>query len=133
MKFFLTKHCKERYVERVQNGLNPGGNILMTILNDLNEAKDITDKIYRECPRYILHLHEKYKEAGQRILQKDNILFIGKKRPGTGTPGKINDGIFDVFTCYNQGYQYLANFKSTVLNNEDIYIKIKQVKKLNRA
>jgi len=133
MKFFITQHAKERYVERIQNGLNSSNNLLLSILNDLNMAKDITDKIFRECPRYILALHEKYKsDISFRILQQEKKLFIVKKRPGTGTKNSQTDGLFDVLTCYNEGINYLINFKSTVLSNEEIYLKIKAIKKKNR-
>lgn len=79
MKFWLTQHCKERYIERILNGLNTIDNLNISILKKIEAGKDITNKIYDECPRYILFLYEKYKELGITIIKSENILFITKK------------------------------------------------------
>ncbi len=68
MKFFITKHCQQRYIERINNGLNVDDNVLFTILDKVNAGKDITNKIYDEIPRFILYLYEKYGELGQTII-----------------------------------------------------------------
>ena len=41
MKYFISKHCQERYLERVLNGKNNVNNLLATIFNDLNNSKNI--------------------------------------------------------------------------------------------
>ncbi len=121
MKFFITKHCQQRYIERVNNGLNVDDNVLFTILNKVSAGKDITNKIYDEIPRFILYLYEKYGELGQTIIKSDNIIFITKKRVGT-------NNLFDAITCYFDN-NYLSQYKNTVLSREDIFIKIKEAKK----
>lgn len=122
MKFWLTQHAKERYVERILNGLNNHENLNITILKQLSSGKDITNKIYDECPRYILFLYEKYKELGLTIIQNDNILFITKKRKGT-------HNLYDVLTCYFDNGSHLKQFKNTALTREEIFLKIKEIKR----
>ena len=122
MKFWLTQHSKERYVERILNGLNMVDNLNVTILKQISKGKDITNKIYDECPRYILFLYEKYKELGLTIMRSDNILFITKKRKGTYD-------LYDVITCYYEDGNYLRGFKSSVLSRVEIFLRIKEIKK----
>jgi hypothetical protein len=121
MKFWLTQHSKERYKERILNGLNPFENLNVTILKQISAGADITNKIYDDCPRYVLFLYEKYKELGIKIVRFENILFITKKRKGT-------DNLFDVLTCYLEDGNYLKQFKNTTLSRQDIYLKIKILK-----
>lgn len=84
MKFFITHHAGERYIERIRCGLNSANNNLFAeILTKLNTGKDITNKVFDEAPRYILYLYEKYKQLGLTIIQTDDIIFICKKRSGT--------------------------------------------------
>ena len=122
MKFWLTQHSKERYVERVLNGLNTVDNLNVTILKQISAGVDITNKIYDECPRYILYLYEKYKELGLKIIKSGNVLFLTKKRKGT-------ECLYDVITCYLENSNYLRQFKNTALSREMIFIKIKEIKR----
>lgn len=121
MKYYITKHCVERYVERINNGLNNQHNIFDTIFKILNKGKDITNIVYDKCPRYILYLYEKYQTAGQVIIESDNIIFICRKRKGT-------DSLYDVLTCYHKN-DYLKQYINTVLTRQEIFIKINAIKK----
>jgi hypothetical protein len=121
MKFWLTKHSKERYVERILNGLNTVDNLNITILKQISSGIDITNKVYDECPRYILYLYEQYGELGLTIIKSGNVLFITKKRKGTYD-------LYDVVTCYLEDGNYLKQFKNTALSRENIFIKIREIK-----
>jgi hypothetical protein len=118
----LTQHSKERYVERILNGLNTLDNLNVTILKQISAGVDITSKVYDDCPRYILFLYEKYRELGLKIIKSGNILFITKKRKGTYD-------LYDVVTCYLEDGNYLRQFKNTALSREMIFIKIKEIKR----
>lgn len=122
MKFWLTKHSKDRYVERILNGLNTVDNLNVTILKQISAGIDITNKVYDECPRYILYLYEQYGELGLTIIKSGNVLFITKKRKGTYN-------LYDVVTCYLEDGNYLRQFKNTALSREMIFIKIKEIKR----
>lgn len=116
MKFFITKHCKERYIERVLGGLNSSSNILLTILRDLDKGKNITSELSTKLPRFILYLKERYgKDKGYNIIENNNTLFILIKRKGT------ND-LYDVITCYVDIDIY-SKF-STCLTNKEIYLRL---------
>jgi hypothetical protein len=121
MKFWLTQHSRERYVERILNGLNSVDNLVIHILKQISSGKDITNKVYDECPRYILFLYEKYKELGITIMLSDNVLFICKKRKGTYN-------LYDVLTCYWYDENYLKQYKNTALTREQVFLKIKEIK-----
>lgn len=122
MKFWLTNHVKKRYIERVLNGLNNFENLNITILKHVSSGKDITNKVYDDCPRYILYLYEKYKQLGITIMLAGDVLYITKKRKGTYD-------LYDVLTCYPYTGDYLRTFKSTVLSRDMIFMKIKEIKK----
>lgn len=122
MKFWLTDHSKKRYIERINNGLNNFENLNITILKKISGGKDITNKIYDDCPRYILYLYEKYNELGITIVLADNVLFITKKRKGTYD-------LYDVLTCYPYTKDHLKQFKNTALSREQIFLKIKELKR----
>lgn len=122
MKFWLTHHSKVRYVERILNGLNNVENLNITILKQISSGTDITAKVYDECPRYILYLYEEYGELGLKIIRSGNVLFITKKRKGTYD-------LYDVLTCYFEDGKYLKQFKNTALSRENIFIKIKEIKR----
>lgn len=116
MKFFITKHCKERYIERVLGGLNSSPNILFTIFSDLNSGKNITSELSEKLPRFILYLKERYgKDKGYNIIKNNNTLFIAIKRKGT-------DNLYDVVTCYIDIDIY-SKF-STCLTNKEIYLRL---------
>lgn len=122
MKFWITQHCKVRYKERILNGMNTSDNLNITILKQIGAGKNITNKIYDECPRYILFLYEKYKELGLTIMLSNHVLFLAKKRRGT------ND-LYDVITCYHYSPEYLRQFKNTVLSREEVFFRIKEIKR----
>jgi len=122
MKFWLTQHCRERYVERILNGLNSVDNLNITIIKQMITGADITNKVYDDCPRYILYLYEKYGQLGLTIIKAENVIFIAKKRKGTYN-------LYDVLTCYPyQDGKYLSQFKNTALSRDMIFLKIKQIK-----
>jgi hypothetical protein len=118
MNLWITNHCKERYVERVTNGIPVD---VVSILKNISAGKDITDKIYTEAPRYILYLYEKYGELGQKILLHDNVIYILKKKEGTFET-------YSVLTCF-RNEKYLEQFKNTAMARDEIYIRIKFAKK----
>lgn len=122
MQVFITQHCKSRYLERIKNHQNTSDNLLIEILNSINTAKDITNQIYDKIPRFILFLYEKYKTANMKIMKNDHILYVMQKRVGT-------DHLFDVVTCYYDNGNYLEQYKNTVLSREEIFMKIKLIKK----
>lgn len=122
MKFNITHHASERYIERVRCGIHSTDTNLYTeILKDLSAGKDITNKVYDEAPRYILYLYEKYKQLGLTIIHSKSTLYICKKRQGT-------QNLYDVLTCYSD-HRYLEQFKNTVMSREEIFLKIKILKK----
>jgi len=121
MKFWLTQHSKDRFKERILDGNDLNGNLNVHILQKISGGKDITNKVYDECPRYILSLYEKYKELGITIMLSDGIIFITKKRKGTYE-------LYDVLTCYKHDENYLKQYKNTVLSREQIFMKIKEIK-----
>lgn len=121
-KLWITEHCKKRYIERVNNGLNIDSNTLITILKKISAGIDITDKIFNDVPRYILYLYEKYQTANIRIIKTtDDVVFILNKRQGT-------DNLYNVLTCY-RGTTNLEQYKTSVLSRQDIFIKINLMKK----
>ena len=121
MKFWITTHCRERYIERINNGLAINNNVLFSILNSLSTGRDITNKIYDDIPRYILYLYENYGSVGQRIIKVGDIIYIVKKRPGT-------QDLYDVLTCF-QDINSWDKYRNTILTREQIFMKIKQIKK----
>lgn len=126
MRYNITLHSRLRYVERVAVDLTNTDNILPLMLQDLKDSKDITNKIYNDYPRYILHLHETFKGANQIIMEnKDkHVWFILKKKPGTLHT-------YDVLTCYKRG-DAMDQFKSSVLSRQEIFIRITMAKKANK-
>ena len=114
MSYFITKHCKERFAQRIA----PFNNV-KEILNTVYNGKDITNTIFDKYPRYILYLYERYNECNIKIIQNGNSNFICRNRPGT-----IN--MLDVLTCYTgSGYDKFGN---TELTRQEIYIRIKMAK-----
>lgn len=120
-KYRLTQHGLERYLERVKNGLNTSEKLLFEILNELKEAKDVTQTIFDTTPRYILYLYEQYKSANMKILKKNNVYYICKKRPNT-------ESLYDVLTCY-YGEDKFKMFQNSVLSRQQIFEKISKKKK----
>lgn len=120
-KYYISRHCQERYTERIRMGSNIQETSLLTeMINSLKTGKDITQKIYDDVPRYILYLYEKYKQLGITIIESDGVIYIARKRTGT-----LN--LYDVVTCYS-AYRHLEQFKNTDMKRQDIFIRIKQIK-----
>jgi hypothetical protein len=122
MKFYVTKHAQQRYLERIHNNLNVSDNLLKDMLDILYKAKDITSKIYDNIPRYILYLYETYKTVNCKILESENVIFLCKKREGT-------EQLYDVITCYHKNANHLSQFENTVLSRKEIFIKIAEIKR----
>lgn len=120
-KFNISKHARQRYIERILCGSNSKDNLLIEILNQLRNSQDITNKIFDETPRYILFLYEKYNCCKLTILQHKDILFICRKQEGT-------DNMLNIVTCYNS-HNHLSQFKNSSLSREDVFLKIKIIKK----
>lgn len=121
MKYFISKHCQERYLERVLNSKNTINNLLVTIFNDLKNSKNITSQTSTEAPRFILYLKQRYgNDKGYNILKKDHIIFIVIKRKGTYD-------LYDVVTCYIDN-DSIDKFKHNILNNKEIYLKLATIK-----
>lgn len=122
MKFNITKHAKDRYLERIHINSWENQNIFLLMLSSLNGGKVITSQIYDKYPRYIVHLYETHKTAAITFIEdKDKNIFVCKRRPGT-------DSYFDVVTCYKDT-GYFDKFLNTALSREDIFLKIKELKK----
>ena len=120
-KYILTHHVKDRYLERVKNGLNVSNNLLFEILDEIKLAKDVTNEVFDKIPRFILYLYEKYKTANMKILKKDNVYYICKKRIGT-------ENLFDIVTCY-YGEDKFKMFSNSILTRQQIFEKISKIKK----
>ena len=114
MSYFITKHCKDRFLERI----GPFSDV-KEILNIIYDGKDITNTIFDKYPRYILYLYERYKECGIKIVQNGDVTFMCKKRPGTIS-------MFDVMTCYKAAD--FDKFGNTALPRQEIYLRIKMIK-----
>lgn len=121
-KYFITRHCQDRYLERVRNDQNTSPNLLLEILKTIYAGKDITNKVRVEVPRFILYLYEKYKSAGFKIVTNENIIFITQKRKGS-------TNLFDVITCYYDTGKFLEQYKNTALTRQEIFSKISAIKK----
>lgn len=122
MRFFITYHAADRFIERIRGGINStNNNLFAEMLKELSIGKDITNKIYDEVPRYILYLYEKYKQLGLTIIHSNQTLYICRKRPGT-------QNLFDVITCYND-HRHLEQFKNSAMKREEVFLKIKMIKK----
>ena len=119
MKFFITGHLKQRYIERVLNNKETN-NLCTDILKDCSASKNISSHVSNDNPRWLLYLMEKYKKRGIQILKKDDLYFIAYKREGT------ND-LYDVVTCY-YGDETYNTFKKSSMKRSDIFLKIKQLK-----
>lgn len=116
MKFYITKHCQNRYLERCLNGLNTSNELLKTILEDCYKANNITSEISNTNPRFILYLYEKYQRSGTLIFKKENLYFIGTKRKGFE--------IIDILTCY-YGDSKFNMFKNSSLSRDEIFFQDK--------
>jgi hypothetical protein len=121
MTYNITQHCKERYIERVLGGLNNSPNIFIEMIRKLNAAKNITSQLSEEVPRFILYIKERYgADRGYTFLKNDNFIYVLIKRKGTKK-------VYDVITCYDRT-EDLEKYKKTVLTNEQLYLKLKQLK-----
>ena len=119
MKFFITQHCKERYLERVFGGLNTSNHLLKTILNDLYIGKNITSEISEKHIRFLLYVKEKYGNKGYNFIKNNNTIFITTKRKGT-------IDLYDVLTCYDM-HNCFTQFDNSIMNKSEIYLKLKTI------
>ena len=117
MKFYITKHCKDRYRERVLGNTGSCDNLVLSILKDLNSGKNITSKLSTELPRFILYIKERYgSDKGYHIIQKDYTYFILTKRKNT-------ENLYDVLTCYIE-FDTFRKFSNTCLSKQEINLKL---------
>ena len=71
MKFNITTHCKNRYIERVLNNSGKCDNLYKQILSDLNTGKNISSQLSEKLPRFILYIKERYgSDKGYNIIKK---------------------------------------------------------------
>lgn len=124
MKYFVTKHCQKRYLERALNGNNVSDNILFTILDEIKTAKNITSDIANNNPRFLLYIKEKYgTKKGFNFLKYENIIYVLIKRQYT-------ENLYDVITCYVDAGQ-MDTFKNTNMSTKEIYNKLNLIKYIN--
>ena len=120
-KFYVTKHCKERYKERVLGGINIIDDILMSILKNINSGTEVTSKYSEQIPRFILYIKERYgSDKGYTLIRNGYILYIATKRKGT-------ENLYDALTCYIDN-DIIKKFQNTCLSKEDIHLKLKMLK-----
>lgn len=123
MKYNITKHCSNRYVERVLGGINITNNLYTQILKDLSGGINVTSKISEKHPRYILYIKERYgSDKGYNFIKSGNIIFILTKRKNTNE-------LYDVLTCYIETGVTYKVFDNTVLSKDEIYYKLSNIKK----
>lgn len=119
-RFYITKHCQQRYLERVYNNLNTSPNLLNEIFKKLEESKDITSNISNDNPFFLYYLYEKYKRKHLHIYKNLNLYFI-----------VYYDNIeikYNVVTCY-YGEKILDTYKNTAISRKEIFYKISLIKK----
>lgn len=122
MKFNITKHCSQRYTQRVLGGSNITNNLYVQILKDLSSGTNITSKISEKHPMYLLYVKKRYgSDKGYTFIKKDNIIFILTKRKNT-------DNLYDVLTCYIETVDTYKRFDNSVLTNQEIYHKLSNLK-----
>lgn len=119
MRYNITTHCKERYIERILNHATEG-NLFVQILNDLKTSKNVTGEIANKVPRFILYVKERY-GTNINILENGEKVFILTKIKDTQES-------YSVLTCYNKN-NYLDQFKKSHMSNEEVYHKLKMLKK----
>lgn len=121
MKFNITSHCKDRYIERVLNYSGKYDNLFRAILSDLKTGINITSQLSSDVPRFILYVKERYgSDKGYNFIKKDYVTFILTKRKGT-------ENLYDVLTCYFD--LNLNMFKNTALSNQEIYLRLSNLKR----
>lgn len=119
MKYNITNHCKERYIERILNHAK-SENLFKVMLEELRWSKNITGEIANKVPRFILYVKERY-DNNINILEYNNqTIFILTKVKDT-------QDTYAVLTCFNK-HNYLDMFKNSHMSNEEIYHKLKLLK-----
>ena len=115
MKYFITTHAKNRYVERILTDSKL--NHYSEILKELSQSKNITSQLANDNPRFILYVKERYGcDKGYHFLKNNDNMFILTKRKNT------ND-LYDVLTCYKDEGK-TDGFMNTKLNKEQIHLKL---------
>ena len=121
MRYNITKHCRDRYIERILGNLNNSPNIFIEMLTKLSKAKNITSNLSDNVPRFILYVKERYgADKGYTFLKSDSLIFILVKRKNTFN-------LYDVITCYVESDK-LEQFKNTKLSKKEIYNKLHLLK-----
>lgn len=121
MNYNITKHCANRYTERVLGNLNNSKNLYTEILRCLSSGQNITSKLSETTPRFILYVKQRYgSDKGYNFIKKDKIIFVLTKRKGT-------EKLYDVITCYIEN-RHLEKFQNTALSKEEIYTKLSNLK-----
>lgn len=122
MNYNITRHCAQRYIERVCGGLNASTNLYKDIIRSLNSATNITSKLSTDVPRFLLYVKERYgTDKGFNFLKNDHIIYVLTKRKGT-------EKLYDVLTCYIENNLF-DKFKNTALSKEQIHMKLSMLKK----
>jgi hypothetical protein len=111
----ITNHAKNRFIERFSEGVRINVYKVMNTL--LDSAEDITAKLYREYPRFILEVKKKHLNDKPKFFMKDNVMFVCN----------IEDNKYKVITCYNTTLEMLKKHKNTSLSNESIYAKLNTI------
>lgn len=120
MRYDITRHCKDRYIERVLGNLNNSDNLFVEMLKNLSTATNITSKLSETCPRFVLYVKERYGSIGFNFLKKDHVIYVLTKHKGT-------KDLYDVITCYVES-DALKKFENSALTNEQIYTRLRLVK-----
>lgn len=122
MRYYISKHCQNRYLERVLSNVVSSSNPLIhQIFGDLNTAQNITSQIADNYPRFVLYVKERYgKDIGFNFLKKGHTLFVLTKRKGTVD-------LYDVITCYIESHM-LTKFAKTALSKDEIYTRLSNLK-----
>lgn len=119
MKYNITNHCKQRYIERILNHAT-ADNLFKQMLEELNSSKNITGEIANKVPRFILYVKERYDNNVNILESKDKTIFILTKMKDTANS-------YAVLTCYNK-HNYLKMFEKSHMSNEEVYHKLKLLK-----
>lgn len=122
MRWDISKHARDRYLERVPVSMHTNQNTNISILESLRSSKDVTNKIFNEVPRYILYLYERYNELGLLIMRSsDGIIYLCRKKEGTFNT-------MSIVTCFMED-RYLDNFRNSAMSRQDVFFKISCIKK----
>lgn len=92
MRFFITEHCAQRYVERIESVDKT--DVDNAIIDKLNKAIDITGRIRREQRNSVVKTYDLSDER-VRVLRLGDEIFIARKASASKEDYRI-------LTCYKQ-------------------------------